>query len=608
MELYILSKQDLRILSICKIIDYEINLDEETNAKSIFSIIKTEGLQEGNYVVVNGLYRQFLFVIPAGGVETEKNSNRVTLNVVDISNIFDRKIIEKQIEQMEENSIEQFIANNISENFVNSNDTPLNMGYIDVYWHTNTKAIVETNSENGLYNFREFLVNSRKNKNIYTGFKFENGRLRIDIENNQDTEEMIDTTLPEVAEYNKIYEEEVIAKVQVYVRENDSEYNLYLKTDRTTTTNKNDPNRARGKIEVISVDKLDKAAEEANNIMKNNNYKHLVEFKISKDSKLMEVEKLYIGRPVIIKTKEDIYNSYISAIKVTDENYIYFKSGSLRNTLLDKLKVNKNSIGDKFDKTGGIINGNLNVEGELRINKKEILSYEKIKEKSHVATYENGVIDPNETLEDLILTTHSNNPENGAAFYYIQTFFYQSKSVTSNRCQIAYSYGTHDIAYRFFRGTWSAWTFITKAAFCKMHISGIISHEFNEIIKHFGEAISYNGFIANTENYRLEIPKGTETIEVTGQLCGYGNCCADVLIKDTEGNSPANYNWQKSGILIQPYGNGYWKQCFTSGIVQLDKTKKYYVQLEAGGYRGQAFEINNGFGEYASWIQAKKIN
>lgn len=79
---------------------------------------------------------------------------------------------------------------------------------------------------------------------------------------------MIDTTLPEVTDYNKIYENDVTAKVTVYVREDGSEYNLYLKTDRTTTTNKNDPNRANGKIEVISVDTADRAAEEALNVMK----------------------------------------------------------------------------------------------------------------------------------------------------------------------------------------------------------------------------------------------------------------------------------------------------------------------------------------------------
>lgn len=381
MEVYILSKHDLSILSIGNVTEYEINLDEETNAKSTFKMIKTEGLEEGNYVVVNGLYRQFLFVIPSGGIEIEKSSNIVSLNVVDIANIFNRKVIEKNIELMENKSIEEFIANTIDENFVNSNDVKLNVGYIDIDWHTRTKGNVETEAENGLYNFHTFLVNCRQKKNIDITFKFENKRLKIDIEKRVGNSAMIDTTLPEVTEYNKIYEEEVTAKVQVYVREDGSEYNLYRKTDRTTTTDKNDPDRATGKIEVISVDKLEKAEEEANNIMKNSNYKHLVEFKIAKTSMLMDVTKLYIGRPVRIKTEDDIYNSYISAITIKDENYIYFKSGNLRNTLLDKLKGNKNIIGNKLDKTGGIITGDLNITGNLTVNDKEI---------ANVGIYESG--------------------------------------------------------------------------------------------------------------------------------------------------------------------------------------------------------------------------
>ena len=92
--------------------------------------------------------------------------------------------------------------------------------------------------------------------------------MKIDIENKTEYTQMIDTTLPEVTNYNKIYENDVTAKVTVYVRKDESEYNLYLKTDRTTTTNKNDLKRAKGKIEVISVDTADKAAEEALNVMK----------------------------------------------------------------------------------------------------------------------------------------------------------------------------------------------------------------------------------------------------------------------------------------------------------------------------------------------------
>ena len=538
MELYILSKQDLSILSICKLADYQINLDEETNAKSTFTLMKTNGLKKGNYMTLNGLYRQFIFVID--DVQTEKGSNVVAVTALDISNIFDRKVIEKNIDTMKSKSIEEFLANTISENFVNSDDTALNVNYIEIYWHTNTQGNVATNSENGLYNFHTFLTNCRQYKNIYTDFKLENlgnpqtveGKrisveaknrkivdislhgesiqsgtptpenkvdieniegnielkatngleetdenyqeqvvtfplaegqklmegsyladdgihhvrkqvvltgtenwnlylnktktfklsispwsysgvcthyqgiissffdvkagiylsgsamviisdprfstveefktylaeqysagtpvtfeyimmtnnlkivekivpytaeqqeawnkiknltlfegvnhissdanmvlkyyplepvglkfvLRIDIENKQETTELIDTTLSEVTDYNKIYEEDVTAKVQVYIREDGSEYNLYLKTDRTTTTNKDDPDRASGKIEVISVDTADKAEEEALNVMKGNNYKHLVEFKIAKTSKLMDITKLHIRK------------------------------------------------------------------------------------------------------------------------------------------------------------------------------------------------------------------------------------------------------------------------------------------------------------------------
>jgi len=208
MEAYILSKQNLKILSKLEITNYQINIDEETNLKSTLRAIKTEGLKEGNYIVINGLYKQFLFVIPSDGIVTEKDSNVVNITVSDISNIFDRKVIEKKTELMTTESMEKFIAETIYDNFVNSNDNFLNIGYIDITWHTNTKGTVTTNSENGLYNFHTFLINCRQNKNIYTEFKFENNRLKIDISYKEEATEMIDTTLPEIVDYNKIKEEE----------------------------------------------------------------------------------------------------------------------------------------------------------------------------------------------------------------------------------------------------------------------------------------------------------------------------------------------------------------------------------------------------------------
>lgn len=89
----------------------------------------------------------------------------------------------------------------------------------------------------------------------------------------------------------------------------------------------------------------------------------------------MNITKLTIGRPIRIKTDEDIYDSYISAITITDENFVYFKSGSLRITIIDKLKSNNNEVGNKLDTTGGKITGNLTVQKQIYMGENKVLSF-----------------------------------------------------------------------------------------------------------------------------------------------------------------------------------------------------------------------------------------
>lgn len=99
----------------------------------------------------------------------------------------------------------------------------------------------------------------------------------------------------------------------------------------------------------------------------------MVEFKIAKTSKLMDITKFNIGTPVIIKTDDDIYDSYISAITLSDDNFVYFKSGSIRTTLLDKLKATSKGIGNKLDVSGGLIKGSLSVTGQIYSNEQRVL-------------------------------------------------------------------------------------------------------------------------------------------------------------------------------------------------------------------------------------------
>lgn len=367
MELYIIDKHTLKTLSMCNISNYNINLDEETNGVSEFTVLNIDSARKGNYIIINGLYKQFLFVVN-DDVVAIKGEQAITISALDISNIFDRKIILKNTDIMTTRGIEQFIADNILDNFVNIEDELFSLDYIDIYTHTNTIGTVTIDDDNGLYNFHTFITNCRQAKNVYTEFSIvyvnNQKRLRIDIERKEESTKLIDTTIAEVTQYKKIYEVDPVTKVEAYIREDESLYTLYLRADRTTTTNKNDPERIYGRIETISCDTLDRAKEEALNVIRANSYKHLVEFSIAKTSQLIDVNELNIGRPIRIKTDDSIYDSYISAISLTDENFVNFKSGNLRIDFTDKQRQLKKSgsFGSKVDISGGIIYGNLHVK------------------------------------------------------------------------------------------------------------------------------------------------------------------------------------------------------------------------------------------------------
>jgi len=71
--------------------------------------------------------------------------------------------------------------------------------------------------------------------------------------------------------------------------------------------------------------------------------------------------------------------------------------------------------------------------------------------------------DPNTTLESYILSNHANSPSS-SYYWHIQTLFYSTKAVNSNRVQIATSYNSDNNMYirRYFNNAWSDWTRLMK--------------------------------------------------------------------------------------------------------------------------------------------------
>ena len=156
------------------------------------------------------------------------------------------------------------------------------------------------------------------------------------IENKTFSKEIVDTLAQSISNYTEVFETDVVSKVVVlYSKVNGSEnagkYILYLLNDRTTTTDMTNPNRANGKIETIYTENYEDANQEALNVMKGNSYNHNITFNLYD-------KYIKVGTPIAIKTKESIiYDSYISAIKITQHKFYQYICGNIRIKFIDKL-------------------------------------------------------------------------------------------------------------------------------------------------------------------------------------------------------------------------------------------------------------------------------
>ena len=114
---------------------------------------------------------------------------------------------------------------------------------------------------------------------------------------------------------------------------------MYLLNDRTTTTDMNNQNRAAGKVETVYTEKMEDAQQKALDTIKSNSYNHNITFSML--NKYMKV-----GTPIAIKTKNSaILDTYISAIKITQNNFIEYTCGNIRIKFIDKILKERNKNG-----------------------------------------------------------------------------------------------------------------------------------------------------------------------------------------------------------------------------------------------------------------------
>lgn len=337
---YFLDWSDLSIKDMIEFEDYEYIIDEETNKKTIFNVMKKVNAGYKDIVILqrNGKV-DYIGIIDS--IENEDGEIKRKISLKYISNIFDRKIILENESLINQNGVEDFISRQIYDNFTNSDDSLLNIKWLDVEVKTHTKVTKSVDNENGIYNFHTFLTNCSQNYNIILDFYYSKGRIKLAIYKQENETKLIDTTITDISNYVEKFETSVTAKVVVKTDTDIQKW--YLRSDRTVTQDKDDPERAIGDVETLYTSKSEDARQTALDKFKSNTYNHYISFKINRNSKLFEVEKLKIGTPLSVRTNNNIIlNTYISAIRDDGSFFIEITCGNMRINFIDKILKERN--------------------------------------------------------------------------------------------------------------------------------------------------------------------------------------------------------------------------------------------------------------------------
>ena len=327
---------DFSVKDIVEIADYDINIDEETNANSTINVLKKTTAKARDVVVVKK-NNEVIYWGVIDEIQNEDGKQLYQYITKYITNLYDRNIQLKNENLIKTTGVEDFISQTITNEYIANQDTFINLPWLELNILTHTpKQTSVTNVENGIYNLHTWITNCTQNYNIVYSFSIVNKKLVMTIENKTFSKEIVDTLAQSISNYTEVFETDVVSKVVVlYSKVNGSEnagkYILYLLNDRTTTTDMTNPNRANGKIETIYTENYEDANQEALNVMKGNSYNHNITFNLYD-------KYIKVGTPIAIKTKESIiYDTYISAIKITQHKFYQYICGNIRIKFIDKL-------------------------------------------------------------------------------------------------------------------------------------------------------------------------------------------------------------------------------------------------------------------------------
>lgn len=335
--MWIFDYSDFSVKDIVELSDYEINIDEETNANTTIKVLKKTTAKSDDIVAVKK-NNEVIYWGKIDEVQNQDGQESYQYIIKFVTNIFDQDVILEDEELIKTTGIEDFLATVIKKNFIENEDTFVNLNYLEIQVKTHTKKqTTVSNVTNNIYNLHTYMTNCNQNYDIVYSFAIINKKFVMIIECKELQKELIDVNAQPISNYTEVFETTITSKVIVlYDKKNDKDekgqYILYLLNDRTTTTDMNNQKRAKGKSKVIYTTNYEDAEQAALDTIKSNSYNHNITFSYFD-------RFIKIGTPIAIKTKESlIFDTYISAIKITQSKFIQYTCGNIRINFIDKIK------------------------------------------------------------------------------------------------------------------------------------------------------------------------------------------------------------------------------------------------------------------------------
>lgn len=347
MILYVLNKDDAAIKDARNISSYDIKEDIDFTDVTSVTIADYIDVVAGDFAVLKKGKNQVFFGI-CKKLEPISNGYKLTLKQKEC--MFDTTIYKDEEELISMVGLEDYIAKLIKDNFTESGDPLMDMGYIHISASTHTqisaKAATIANTEDGIFNLKTFLGNARQKYGIFLDFKLGNKCIEIDVNCKGQTVLNVDTKLPEVSITSEIYEVDVLAKLIVKWKKSEDDETpetkrYYLRSDRTITEDTDDTKRVDGTVKTISVlaEMEAEMYQQALNEFKANAYNHSVTAKFLTTSKIYDTSDFFIGRKCRILTKVGVKESMITEMsKKQDCEYVEITFGNLPVKLTRKIR------------------------------------------------------------------------------------------------------------------------------------------------------------------------------------------------------------------------------------------------------------------------------